>query len=129
MASALSVGSAQRKALLRLYRRHPDPAVRLRAHIILLLAEGHPWSLITSALFCSSRTIDCWKQRFEEDGLDALFGGRRSYGYLALSLLELLQPRHSKNRVEPFAVDGHCVILIQIHALRQSIILITLISF
>src|SRR5262249_29836192 len=50
------------------------PAVRQRAHILLMLADGHPWSLITSALYCSSRTIDRWRQRFEAGGLGAILG-------------------------------------------------------
>jgi hypothetical protein len=68
---------AQRKALLDHYRRHPDPAVRLRAHIILMLAAGLRWSLIRAALFCSSRTVARWKRRFEEGGVEALLGRPR----------------------------------------------------
>jgi hypothetical protein len=49
MAPGIALKTAQRQALLHSYRRHPDPAVRLRAQIILLLADGHPWSLITAA--------------------------------------------------------------------------------
>jgi transposase len=74
MPSTLEVRPAQRVALLHQYRRHADPAVRQRAHIILMLADGHPWSLIESVLFCSSRTIDRWKHRFEEEGVDAILG-------------------------------------------------------
>jgi putative transposase len=74
MPPSLLMRAAQRKTLLRYYRRHSDPAVRQRAHIILMLAEGYPWSLITSALFCSSRTIDRWKRRFEDGGVDAILG-------------------------------------------------------
>jgi len=74
MSSALSLRPAQRKALLHHYRRHPDPAVRLRAHIILMLAEGLPWATICAVLFCSSRTIARWQQRFEDEGVDGLVG-------------------------------------------------------
>lgn len=31
--------------------------MRLRAHIILLLAQGYSWALISAVLFCSTRTI------------------------------------------------------------------------
>jgi transposase len=48
--------------------------MRLRAHIILMLAEGHPWSLITAVLFCSASTIAHWKHCFEDGGVDALCG-------------------------------------------------------
>lgn len=65
MEPTLSLRTAQRNTLLDYYRHHADPAVRLRAHIILMLAAGHPWSLITAALFCSARTVACWKQRFQ----------------------------------------------------------------
>ena len=64
----------QRYALMELYRRGPDPALRLRAHLILLLADGHPWALIAAMLFCSTATIARWKDRFEEHGVEALGG-------------------------------------------------------
>lgn len=77
MPSTISLSPDQHSTLLGYYRRHPDPAMRLRAHIILMLAEGHPWSLITTTLFCSARTIAHWKHRFEGGGVDALFGRPR----------------------------------------------------
>lgn len=77
MPSSLFVKAAQRKTLLHYYRRHSDPAVRQRAHIILMLADGHSWALIASVLFCSTRTIDRWKRRFEDGGLGALLGRPR----------------------------------------------------
>src|SRR5262245_58809589 len=77
MPSSLVLPARQRLALLRYYRAHSDPAVRHRAHIILMLAEGHPWSLITSVLYCSTRTIAHWKQCFEDGGVQALLGQQR----------------------------------------------------
>jgi putative transposase len=74
MPSSLSLRAAQRKTLLHYYRRHPDAATRLRAHIILMLAEGHSWSLIGSVLCCSARTIAKCKHRFENGGVEALVG-------------------------------------------------------
>src|SRR5262249_5754134 len=65
---------SQRKELLHSYRHHHDPSVRSRAHIILLLADGHLWSSIEAMLFWSSRTIDRWRERFENGGVDALLG-------------------------------------------------------
>ena len=64
----------QRPALMELYRHSDDPALRLRAHLILLLADRHPWALIAAMLFCSSATIARWKERFEEGGVEALQG-------------------------------------------------------
>src|SRR5713226_6700237 len=46
---------------------------------------------------------------------------------LTLLILELLQPRHSKNRVESFTINRHCLIFVQIGARRQIIILVALI--
>ena len=56
------------------YRRDPDPQVRLRAHILLLLADGHTWATIAMMLFCSSRTIDRWVKRFHAEGIEGLAG-------------------------------------------------------
>ena len=77
MEGAVVLRGRQRPALLELYRSSPDPALRLRAHIILLLSEGYPWALITAVLFCSSATIDRWKRRFETGGVEALYGEAR----------------------------------------------------
>jgi putative transposase len=74
---------AQRRDLLDHYRRSADPAVGHRAHMLLLLADGHPWATIGAVLFCSTSTISRWKARFEREGVDAVFGrprGRRKPG-------------------------------------------------
>lgn len=77
-------GPAERKRLLEMYRRHSEPAVRQRAHMVLLLADDWSWSQVESALYCSRRTIARWRERVEQRGIDALAGrqrGRRSsYG-------------------------------------------------
>ena len=77
MSSILSLKSAQRGALLQIYRGHPDPQARLRAHILLLLDRGRSWDDIAGALFCSTRTIARWKDRFERGGVEALAGRKR----------------------------------------------------
>src|SRR3954468_24389431 len=74
---SIALGPGQRKRLLTVYRQAVDPQVRLRAHIILLLADGHAWSLICAVLFCSSATVARWKARFEAGGVDALTEERR----------------------------------------------------
>ena len=38
---SIALSAGQRKRLLALYRKEPDPLVRLRAHIILLLGDGY----------------------------------------------------------------------------------------
>jgi putative transposase len=73
----LPVTPQQRGELLSLYRKDPDPELRFRAHIILLLDEGRPWSDIEAILFCSSRTIDRWLKRFEAQGVGGLTGRER----------------------------------------------------
>jgi putative transposase len=77
MDGTLVLRGMQRRKLLEWYRRHPDPQVRLRAHIILLLADGRTWALIGVFLYCSSKTIALWKDRFEQGGVEALLGQER----------------------------------------------------
>jgi putative transposase len=81
MDGSIRLREDERNDLLDHYRRSPDPAVRLRAHIILLLADGWTWSIIVAVLFTSSSTIRRWQLRFPDGGIDALLGrrcGRRS---------------------------------------------------
>ncbi|WP_406695303.1 hypothetical protein V5E97_30175 [Singulisphaera sp. Ch08] len=42
----LSVTTTQRDELLTIYRYDSDPDLRFHAHILLRLAEGHPWDTI-----------------------------------------------------------------------------------
>src|SRR5262245_32920942 len=77
MTSNLVLTPTQRQELLHLYRKHEDPEVRFRVHILLLLADGHTWETVAALLYCSSRTIDRWVKRFQEEGLDGLSGRRR----------------------------------------------------
>ncbi len=78
MTTSISLSPTERNTLLRHYRApYHDPTVRLRAHILLLLADGYPWATIAAVLFCSSRTIARWKARFHKDRLNALYGRPR----------------------------------------------------
>jgi putative transposase len=77
MSSTIALTSDQRNVLLDIYRSDPDPQLRLRAHILLLLAAGYTWAIITAVLFCSSRTVARWKQRFAQGGLEAVLGKPR----------------------------------------------------
>lgn len=77
MDGSIQLKSKERKTLLEHYRKASDPAVRLRAHILLLLADGRPWSQIAAMLFTSPRTINRWKQRFEREGVEAVCSARR----------------------------------------------------
>jgi transposase len=81
--TSIQLTSADRQTLMARYRRPSDADVRLRAHILLLLADGHPWATVSAVLFCSLDTISRWKRRFEAGGVDAVFGrprGRRRSG-------------------------------------------------
>lgn len=77
MDGSIVLGSGRRKRLLELYRKEPDPQVRLRAHVVLLLADGYAWAVIARVLFCSTATIARWKTRFEAGGVEALLDERR----------------------------------------------------
>jgi transposase len=74
---SIALCPGQRKRLLAVYRKEPNPQARLRAHVILLLADGRAWSLIAAVLFCSTATIARWKRRFEAGGVDALLEEKR----------------------------------------------------
>src|SRR5437660_2812500 len=74
MTRSVSLDARQRQALLDRYRKDPDPEVRFRAHILLLLADGHTWQTVAAILFCSSRTIDRWVKRFHREGVEAVAG-------------------------------------------------------
>ena len=77
MTPSIQLTAEERNTLLDHYRADPDPQLRLRAHIILLLAQGRSWATIAVVLFCSSRTIARWKRRFQKDRLDGLLGRPR----------------------------------------------------
>ncbi len=57
MAGSIRVTPTEHQALLEQYRKGSDPRVRLRARIVLLLAQGYSWAVIAGVLFCSIRTI------------------------------------------------------------------------
>ena len=80
MTPSVTLDARQRRTLLDRYRHDPDPAVRNRCHILLLLDDGHTWESVAATLYCSSRTIDRWVKRFHDEGLEAVAGhqpGRR----------------------------------------------------
>ena len=87
----LSLTIERRNELLTIYRKNPDPELRFRAHIILLLGEGHPWDTIEALLFCSSRTVDRWLKRFQAEGVAGLTGKKRGRPFrLGLGWVALL---------------------------------------
>jgi putative transposase len=74
LSTTISLSNDERKTLLGYLRRHQDPRLRLRAHIVLLLADGYTWSVISCVLYCSSRTVARWKGRFADGRVGALLG-------------------------------------------------------
>jgi putative transposase len=103
MDGSIVLGSSERKRLLEIYRgKEEHPAqVRLRAHIVLLLSQGHTWSLIEAVLFCSTATIARWKDRFDSGGVDALLEETRgreatllvNWALILVSWVKTLSPR------------------------------------
>lgn len=74
MKRSLDLTPEQRTRLIDLYRGCPDPEVRFRSHILLLLGDGHTWVTVATLLFCSSRTIDRWVKRFHAEGVEGVAG-------------------------------------------------------
>lgn len=77
MEGSIRLSTKERKTLLNYYRKSNDPAIRLRAHVLLLLDDGYPWNAIQSVLYTSPSTIARWKQRYEQEGLSAIVGESR----------------------------------------------------
>ncbi len=92
MDRSVILDARQRQALLDRYRKDPNPEVRFRAHILLLLDAGYTWEDVVAFLFCSSRTIDRWVKRFQREGVEAVAGHkpgrpfRFDTGWLALAV-------------------------------------------
>src|SRR3954447_12887501 len=74
MTRSVTLDARQRRALFDRFRKDPDPEGRFRAHILLLLDDGHTWATVCTLLFCSSRTIDRWVKRFRSEGAEAVAG-------------------------------------------------------
>jgi len=73
MSISISLRTDERNTLLRHYRHAARPDWRLRAHILLLLADGWTWATIALLPYTSSSTIARWQSRFLEGGLAAVF--------------------------------------------------------
>jgi transposase len=80
MDGSIVLRASQRKLLLETYRKAADPHLRLRAHILLLLAAGQSWLTISLVLFCSTATISRWKKRFDRGGIEAVLNPVASPG-------------------------------------------------
>jgi len=67
----------RRDERLAIYRKDPDPGLRFRAHITLLLGEGHRRDAVEEMLFCSSRTVDRRLKRFQAERVAGPAGRER----------------------------------------------------
>jgi transposase len=77
MDGSIGLSATQRKILCREARRGADADVRLRCHIVLLLADGWAWTTIGAVLFTSTATINRWRKRYLAEGLDGILGSSR----------------------------------------------------
>jgi len=77
MDGTIALRERERKRILALYRSSRSPVVCRRAQIILLPSSGLSWSMIARVMFCSTRTVDRWKKRYESGGIAALTIERR----------------------------------------------------
>ncbi len=130
MDGSIVLGSSQRKRLLDIYRGKEAVSanVRLRAHIILLLSEGQPWSLITAVLFCSTATLSRWKDRFESGGVDALLEENRGraggllagWGFLLVFWVKRLTPRGFGYCRSRWCCATLALVLFDLHGIKVS---------
>ena len=72
MDGSIQLRAQERKTLLAVVRRGSDPQLRLRAHVLLLLADQLSWSLIAAVLFTSTSTINRWRRRYLHQGLEGV---------------------------------------------------------
>jgi putative transposase len=99
MDGSIRLRAAERKAALNVLRRGTDPELRLRAHILLLLNAGQPWTLIVAVLFTSTATINRWRKRFLRGGLDAVLSRchRGSYRWWVYIIIMWVTERTPSN--------------------------------
>jgi transposase len=129
MDGSIVLGGSQRKRLLRMYRTEPDPQVRLRAQIVLLLADGRTWALIAAVLFCSTATIARWKRRFERGGVEALAQQRRGraarlwsgWASLLVRWVKTLTPRDFGYCRSRWCCATLLVVLMDVHHVKVSV--------
>ena len=86
MDGSIGLRPKDRKVLLGLYRKSSEPEVRLRAHVVLLLAEGHAWSHgldyrdRLEAVKSILRGEEGWREKALELGARWLFWGIQERG-------------------------------------------------
>src|SRR6188768_4097118 len=72
MDGSIEVSASDRKALLAIYRSAGDARTARRAHVLLLLADGHTYREIMELLFCSAGFISGVVKHFRDSGMAAI---------------------------------------------------------
>lgn len=128
MSRSITLDPEQRRALLDRYRTDPEPEVRFRAHILLLLADGHPWATVAAMLFCSSRTIDRWVKRFHAEGVEAVAGHkpgrpvRLAAGWVpvVVAWVTTLSPRDFGFLRSRWCCEAVAILMLELHRVEVS---------
>lgn len=66
------LSEAEQDELKAAYGKHPDPAVRRRAHAILLSHQGHSVARLQDLLLVDRDTVSLWIKHYEQAGLAGL---------------------------------------------------------
>jgi transposase len=127
MDGSIHLSANDRKTLLQEVRRGTHAERRLRAHILLLLDDGWPWSLIAGVLFTSTSTINRWRQRYRTDGLSAVLEATRCptpcrswWVLLVMQWVTLRSPRDFGFYRSRWTCDTVVVLLAQDHGVCIS---------
>lgn len=128
MSRSITLDPEQRRTLLDRYRTDPDPEVRFRSHILLLLDEGHPWATVAAMLFCSSRTIDRWVKRYHAEGVDAVAGHRPGRPFrlaagwvpVVVAWVTTLSPRDFGFLRSRWCCEAIAVLMLELHQVEVS---------
>jgi putative transposase len=124
----LHLTPTEHHALVEQYRKGSDSRVRLRAHILLLLAHGYSWAVIAGVLFCSTRTIARWQSRVRQEGIMAMLGPQPTHqprweswwsGVVARWVMEL-SPRHFGFLRSRWCCRMIVLLLLEIHHIEVS---------
>lgn len=74
MDGMIRLPAPERKTALNCVHRGGDHRVQRRAHVLLLLADGHTVRMIAAVLFCSFDLIASVRRQYRQHGLEAALG-------------------------------------------------------
>jgi transposase len=101
MDGSIRLSTHERNVLLKEVRQGVDPERRLRAHVLVLLADGWQWSLIVSVLFTSTSTINRWRLRYLNGGVAAVLESarprRRAWSWWAVMVIQWVTLRSPRD--------------------------------